>query len=318
MTREKSSQPTDSAEIVTLSAGPLELVLSPAMGGSIARFTYRDGARHLPILRSSEGTPAHVLGTGSFPLVPYVNRIRGGEFTFRGKTVCLAANMTGDPSPLHGQGWLNPWRVVAATNKDATLAFDHPAGEWPWSYRAEQHFSLSETGLEIALSCRNLSLEPMPCGLGQHPYFLCSPATRIATQVDYVWTIDKQVLPVERIAATGQYDLSDRAVCGLGLDHGFDGWGGKAMLSDPSWPFDLEMSSSDADFFQLYSPPEGGIFVAEPVTHANAALNCPEEQWADVGLRVLEPGDQMTLIMRLALSLAGGKRIFLASSPRLL
>ena len=27
-------------------------------------------------------------------------------------------------------------------------------------------------------------------------------------------------------------------------------------------------------------------FVAEPVTHANAALNAPEKEWAELGLRV--------------------------------
>ena len=55
----------------------------------------------------------------------------------------------------------------------------------------------------------------------------------------------------------------------------------------------------NARFFQLYSPASGGIFVAEPVTHANAALNAPEEQWDELGLRVLEPGEEMRLDMRL-------------------
>jgi aldose 1-epimerase len=61
----------------------------------------------------------------------------------------------------------------------------------------------------------------------------------------------------------------------------------------------VRLSSPDAHFFQLYSPSEGGIFVAEPVTHANAALNAPEEQWAELGMRVLGPGEAMTLAMRL-------------------
>ena len=55
----------------------------------------------------------------SFPLVPYVNRIRGGRFTFRGREVRLAPNMAGDPSPLHGQGWLSPWQVERAGRVDA-------------------------------------------------------------------------------------------------------------------------------------------------------------------------------------------------------
>jgi aldose 1-epimerase len=59
------------------------------------------------------------------------------------------------------------------------------------------------------------------------------------------------------------------------------------------------MSSPDADFFQLYSPPSGELFVIEPVTHANAALNEPEEAWAELGLTVLEPGETMSLTMRI-------------------
>jgi aldose 1-epimerase len=85
------------------------------------------------------------------------------------------------------------------------------------------------------------------------------------------------------------------------LDHGFDGWGGSALLTDPAWPAPLRLSSPHASFFQLYSPEGGGIFVAEPVTHANAALNEPEERWAELGLRVLEPGEEMRLDMRLEL-----------------
>ena len=70
-------------------------------------------------------------------------------------------------------------------------------------------------------------------------------------------------------------------------------------MSDPEWPFELRLTSPDAHFFQLYSPPAGSIFVAEPVTHANAALNEPEEQWAGLGMRVLAPGEGMSVTMRL-------------------
>lgn len=290
------------SELLTLSAGPLELILSPATGGSIARFTFDDGVRRVPILRGCDGMPDHVLATASFPLVPYVNRIRGGYFNFMGEEISLQPNMKGDPSPLHGQGWLGAWTVEKSSDREATLSFEHGAGEWPWTYVAEQHFTLNADALEIRLTCRNTFDRPMPCGLGQHPYFHCSDKTRLRTAVDHVWTIDHQVLPVEKVAATGHYDLSDRAVCGLDLDHGFGGWNGRAALTDPDWPFDLAMSSPDAGFFQLYSPPGGEIFVVEPVTHANAALNAPEEEWADLGMRILAPDEQMALGMRLEIT----------------
>lgn len=282
-----------------LAAGPLALDLNPAVGGSITRFDHvADGVR-TPILRGDDQASTDVLAAGCFPLVPFVNRIRGGKFAFRGRTVALPRNMAGDASPLHGQGWLGTWDLLSASGDQAHLRFQHPSGNWPWAYDADQHFNLTETGLEVSLRCTNRSSNPMPCGLGQHPYFHCSRETRIATEVTDVWTIDANVLPVEKIAATGDFDLSDRTVCGLGLDHGFAGWGGIARVSDPAWPFAIAMHSPDARFFQLYSPPSGGIFVAEPVTHANAALNQPEDKWAALGLKVLDPGQSMALTMHI-------------------
>jgi aldose 1-epimerase len=35
------------------------------------------------------------------------------------------------------------------------------------------------------------------------------------------------------------------------------------------------------------------------VTHANAALNAPEADWPELGMRVLAPGEEMSLTMRL-------------------
>lgn len=284
---------------LTLSTDALELELSPSIGGAISRFEWTGGGSPEPILRKGHTPLENVLDAASFPLVPFVNRVRDGAFRFRGRDVRLRPNMAGDPSPLHGQGWLSPWRIERAGEADAVLSFRHDPGEWPWAYEARQRFELDRGGLGITLTCRNLSGEPMPCGLGQHPYFRCGPVTRIDTRVSHAWTIDEQVLPVDKVPAAGRFDLSGRPVCGQDLDHGFGGWGGRALLGDPGWPFELELSSADAGFFQLYSPKQGGIFVAEPVTHANAALNEPEERWPELGLRVLEPGEEMSLRMRL-------------------
>lgn len=284
---------------VTLLAGRLSLQLSPSIGGSISAFEWIDGDDRRPILRKCNTELERALDAGSFPLVPYVNRIRGGEFSFRGRAVHLAPNMAGDPSPLHGQGWLGAWSVDRHDERSASLSFRHEAGEWPWSYDALQQFLLDERGLTVSLGCRNTSREPMPCGLGQHPYFPCGAETRIETVVMQVWTIDEQVLPVEKIPAAGRFDLSSRPVCGQDLDHGFAGWDGRAVLGDPAWPFEIAIGSPTARFFQLYSPAAGDICVAEPVTHANAALNAPEQEWPELGMEILQPGADMSLEMRL-------------------
>jgi aldose 1-epimerase len=301
MSSEADGEVMESGGLIELSSGSLRLVLAPAVGGSIARFDRIEGERRVPALRGADGAPASVLDTASFPLVPFCNRIRGGSFGFRGWEVSLASNMAGDPSPLHGQGWLAAWDVKHQGGDSAELVYRHRGGEWPWDYEARQSFRLSGDALDLALTCRNKSRGPMPCGLGQHPYFHCTPETRLRTGVREAWTIDEQVLPVAKVPASGRYDLSDRLVCGQDLDNGWGGWSGTAAIETPGEPFRIEMSSPDATFFQLYSPASGGIFVAEPVSHANAALNQPEEEWPELGMRILGPDEEMTLAMRIAL-----------------
>lgn len=288
-------------ERIVLKSGNLELEISPSIGGSISRFEWIGAnQRRTPLMRGCHSASINVLEAACFPLVPFVNRIRGSRFTFRGREVSLKPNMAGDPNVLHGQGWLSPWQLLYSDDQEAELAFEHPAGEWPWTYEARQFFALEVRGLTVRLSCLNTSAEPMPCGLGQHPYFPCDRDTELNTVVACAWEIDEHVLPVGKVPATGRFDLRRRKACGQDLDHGFGGWYGTATIAGIApGGGQLVMCSPEAHFFQLYSPSDGHLFVAEPVTHANAALNAPEEEWPELGMRVLQPGEEMSLTMRI-------------------
>src|SRR5688572_11351213 len=133
----------ETVELLELHSGNLELTLSTSIGGSIARFDRTDVDRcRRPLMRGCHSESNNVLEAACFPLVPFVNRIRGSRFQFRGREVVLAPNMARDASVLHGQGWLRGWQVLAANEREAELAFAHPAGEWPWAYEARQHFAL--------------------------------------------------------------------------------------------------------------------------------------------------------------------------------
>jgi aldose 1-epimerase len=277
---------------VFLVSGNLTVELVPSVGGAIGRFDYIDGERRTAVLRPSPEPLQNIRQASCFPLIPFANRIRGGCFHFRGREVRLTAAFPGEPLPIHGQGCLASWRIESASAIEAVLAFDHEADEWPWAYEARQYFALGEDYLTVRLTCRNLSSEQMPCGLGLHPSFNCNVGTRIQTSVEQVWAIDKDLLPVEQLPATGRYDLSDGPICSRDLNNGYCGWSGRAIISDQEWPFELELSSPDARFLQVYSPTGAGSFDAEPVSHANAALNEPEEDWPALGIQLLEPGQE--------------------------
>jgi aldose 1-epimerase len=287
-----------------LRAGRLEVRLLPAVGGSIVGFDRIGEEGRQPLLRGAVDDITDVLDASCFPLVPFANRIRGGQFECDGRRIRLAPDMAGDPSPLHGQGWKAAWTLVDSTDRSAELVYRHDAGEWPWEYEARQTIAVDEAGLSLRLSCRNLSAARMPCGLGLHPYFPCTADTVLDTRVTSVWTVDAAVLPVANVAASGRYDLRRRRICGQGLDNGFDNWSGSAEIRWPGRAAAVTLKSSDAHRFQVYSPDTGGLFVAEPVQNANAALNAPQHQWPDLGILLLEQGQERVLHARLEVLLA--------------
>lgn len=282
--------------MLTLRAGDLSLVLAPTVGGSVARYdVVRDGRRE-PLMRPAPEAFADAVEGACFPLVPYSNRVRDGRFSFRGREVRIAPNMAPQRHPLHGVGWRAPWRVEENADTSATLAFSWPGGEWPWAFEARQRFTLNEQGLEIALSVRNTSAEPMPAGLGLHPFYPCPPGTVLDADVADVFTVDADLFPDGRRPAAGRYALVDRVISQAGLDNGYGGWGGEAVIR---WPNGLGLRvSSPARWFQVYAPTDQPVLAAEPVTHANGALNAPEAEQAALGLRVLEPGETFTLTAR--------------------
>jgi len=281
---------------IRLNAGPFVAEWAPQVGGAMTRFDHLSGGERTPLMRRAPDRFERALDAAMFPLVPFSNRIRGGRFTCGGREIALQPNMAGDPSPLHGQGWVSPWEVERVEDDAAELVFNHRAGEWPWDYEARQSVRLTRAGLEVRLTCRNLSSEPMPCGLGLHPYFPCDASTLIDTAVEAAWTIDAQVLPVERVPAEGRYSLARRTVCGQGLDNGFEGWSGEARIVWPAHRLALRIASPDAHRFQLYSPAAGGMFVAEPVQNANCALNAPQADWPALGIRLLAHGETAAML----------------------
>jgi aldose 1-epimerase len=280
-----------------LRADGIEAGLRPSVGGAFTHLTDLTGREPVDLLRRAAPGFTDVLDSAGFALVPYCNRVRDGRFSYGGHDVQLSPNLPGQKHPLHGQGWRGAWTVADAGDAFAELVFDHEAGEWPWAYRARLQVMLEDRGMTATLECQNLSPDVMPCGLGLHPYYPCGARTVLDTRVEAVWTIDDQIMPVDRIAATGRYALENRLVCGQGLDNGYDGWSGEAAISWPDKGRGLRLTSA-APRFQLYSPVEGGLIAAEPVTNANAALNRPQGEWESLGLWLLRPGETAAMSAR--------------------
>lgn len=281
-------------EALGLRAGDWRLSVNPALGGSIASLTWRERS----VLRPTPEGTDDILQTACFPLTPYANRIMGARFNFGGRRVSLPVLDAFAPHALHGDGWLKPWRVEAATVDSAVLVHDHAPGDWPWAYRTVQAFTLSEAGLRIDLSLRNDSEEPAPAGLGLHPYFPRGAATRLTLTADGAWDVNAPGVPWRMIAPRDPLDWSGgRAVAEAPfIDHAYSGWDRRARIDQDDHAV-LIGASDTCTITQVFTPLGEDFLCVEPVTHRPDALNgAPDARGA---MTVLQPGEVLAMWMTL-------------------
>jgi aldose 1-epimerase len=284
---------------LTLRAGGAGLSIAPECGGSIVRYWQELAGRTIEWLRPAATEAIErrdPLGMSCFPLAPYSSLIRAGRFTFLGQQVALPPNYLPSRHTIHGHGWQRPWTALRSSATSATIEYRHQADEWPWSYRAEQHYDLSPERMTVRMFLTNEGRSSMPAGLGPHPYFVRTLRARIAACADKIWLNDEELLPTELTAPPAEFDIRRGIVpARTAMDHCFAAWDRRAVIEWPEWHARLTMSAeAPLNFLVVYTPPGQDYFCAEPVSNVTDAFNLAAAGRADTGMQVLQPGETMT------------------------
>jgi aldose 1-epimerase len=298
--------PAAGARLLTLRSGDLRLDIAPAIGGSIARLSSTRGSDEFHWLRpASEAalSACNPLGMASFPLVPWCNRIRDGRSDAGPRPIRLAPNYGDSPHTIHGTGWQRPWQVASTLPNEARLVLEHPAGEWPYAFLAQQCIELDGDAMHVRMTVTNEDSVAMPLGLGHHPYLPHRPGTRLTVDVERMWAGDAQVMPTGLTTPPFLDDLRRGiALAELDLDNNFTGWSRRATVDWPRERARLTMTAEPPlDFFVLYSPRIYDFFCIEPVSNCTDWLNLPDHPAAERGGTLLAPG--ATADMRFSLLL---------------
>lgn len=234
----------------------------------------------------------------SWPLVPYSNRIRSGRFPWRGRVIELEKDELSGPHAIHGHGWRRPWTAHDVSPSACTLRQSHAAdGFWPFDYEARQSFALTREGFTLWMSITNTGKEPMPAGLGHHPYFHRPADVRLRVTTREYWEADAEIIPLRRLPVPPTLDFSaGRAVNEVKTDHVFIGWKRPCTIEWPSAGLALDIDAAALyDRLVIFVPPGQPFFAIEPVSHDTDAVNRPED---DTGLRTLAPGESLQGEMR--------------------
>jgi aldose 1-epimerase len=277
-----------SSDGVELNAGALRLALRPDLGGCIAGL-WLNGT---PVLRSTE--PASLAASrpsGSYPLVPYSNRIGQRRFSWQGVDYTTERNFDDNPHSVHGVGWLRPWQHVSVGDTEAVIRQRHVRdAHWPFDFEVEQRFVLTPSTFEVRMAFTNTDAREQPVGLGWHPYFPKRAASRLDIPVTGRWISGADQLPTHRVDQPGIVG----PVRDFDFDNCFEGFGGAAKIQDEH--FALRLTSS-ARYLVVYTPQNKDYYCVEPVTHLSNAV-----QDADPvahGLVALAPGKTFEAWMKI-------------------
>ena len=278
---------------ISLLSGALRCELNPALGGCVAGLWFGEQQ----VLRS---TPAAELQSvrvaGSYPLVPYSNRIGYRKLRWAGRDYELPQNFAPELHTIHGVGWERAWVVEESSATRTVLNYHHMAdASWPFAFDSRQTFTLNGDALEMQMSISNRAAVAAPAGLGWHPYFAKSASTQIRFPATGRWEMGEDKLPTQRLAHAGL----DTDCTNLDVDHCFDGWSGSLQLTEAGLRISV---TSDLNCLVVFTTPGRDSIAIEPVSHVNNAIALAQQtgQSAEsLGLRVLQPGETFTASMRI-------------------
>lgn len=279
-----------------LSTSTQRLEVSPALGGAIRRWDWQatDGNWH-PMLRRATPGSSDLYEMGCFPLLPWANRVGHGGFEHAGRAYPLTPNRRGEPYPIHGDAWLQPWQVRSRTSSRLALSLVSARFQGsPYHFEACQVFELLPDGLRIDLSVTHCGNAPLPYGIGLHPYFDGGQEVWLRAGADGVWISEASPLPDRHDSAIpADWDYrAPRRVAGQTVDHCFTGWDGQAVLAWPQRGLQLTLSTAPSPgYFQLYRPTGQSFICLEPVSHPIDAFHLPGQP----GLTVLEQGASLAM-----------------------
>ena len=272
-----------------------------------------------------------VFSFGGAILAPYANRVTGREVPgareietrIGGKTVRLPRNW-GGRTPGAAQYAMHglildtpvPYEQSSPDRVAGRLDAGDFGGHWPSRTELAFAWRLDGGALALEIIARNVGDEPLPIGLGWHPYFaipsgrrdqarLRLPAAQRVEVGDY-----DQVLPTGRLLPTAgtayNFNGQDGAALGdLYLDDCFTGLArenGRAVveLLDPAAGVGLRITSPtpQVQAIQVYAPPGDGFVAIEPQFNLADPFNDIWPAGVNTGMARLAPGEILTYQVR--------------------
>ena len=269
-----------------------KLVIDPMVGGALVNYDFKGTQGWIPILRPRNSFQrSGPFSLGCNVLLPFANRISAGGFKTPLGHLELSPNLVGEPFPIHGNAFQEPWNIERVEENEVCLTLQS-VGPSRFQYSAQLRYKLEEGILSMDLNVINQADETLPYGIGFHPWLAREEDSQLQFNAIGCWLEDSQHLPTEHVVpgsgSSSDFRERNRFPQGL-LNNAYTGWDGIAELMRPQHGLKVHVKAADPlSCLQIYSPSVVADFVCvEPVNHTVDALNnvgkpgtvCP--QWLE-------------------------------------
>jgi aldose 1-epimerase len=292
----------------------------PFLGLNCLRWSISEG----PILYTAPDWSTNPVPTrsGHPVLFPFPNRLKGGRFEFEGRGYQLPLNDASKSHAIHGFSPRNPWRLIkteaTASHAEVTgefrLSVDVPelAGFWPGDLTLTLTYRFTSLSLTVSTTVKNPSSQPVPFGLGFHPYFQLPDVAGepvdeyiLEAKTPFLWPALESLATGEKVPCPPELDFTaPRPIGSLALDHLYGDVPPHTpvVVKHPKSQWKLEVRSSP-EFRELllFTPPHRQALAIEPYTCTTDAANF-SARGIDAGWRVLAPGAEFLTMVEYSLS----------------
>jgi aldose 1-epimerase len=299
----------------------------PALGFNCFRWQAIKDGRPLELLYCDPGLFADGRPTRSgIPILfPFPNRISGGHFTHAGKQYQLPLNDGPKVNAIHGFACRRAWRVVDqganASSAWITGEFhgDRDAPDcrslWPTDYRIRVTYRLGAGKLGIEAEVSNPDAQPMPFGLGYHPYFRVpfvagvAPADcTVQVPAKSFWELKESLPTGERRPVDASRDLNkprrftdltlDDVLTDLPESRGADGMQECGSIQGAPGARLQVLCSPGFREMVVFTPAHREAFCIEPYTCTTDAVNL-QARGVDAGWLTLPPGGRWLAVVQM-------------------
>jgi aldose 1-epimerase len=124
----------------------------------------------VPLVESYPAGEPPPMGAGAI-LLPWPNRVDSGRWEWNGKPQQLPLTEPARDNAIHGLVRELAWRRVGGDAASVTLETEVEAQDgWPVPLRTTVRYEVGDEGLRATHTVANVGDDPVPFGLGVHPY----------------------------------------------------------------------------------------------------------------------------------------------------